>query len=47
MKKDHYAKFTIEVTDRRLRPITKSVNLDNPNEITDIQQPNKMNGTYG
>ena len=34
MKKDHYAKTTIEVTGRRLRLVAKSVNLDDPNEIT-------------
>jgi hypothetical protein len=34
MKKDHYAKATIEVTGRRLRLIAKSVDLDNPKEVT-------------
>jgi len=35
MKKDHYAKSTIEVTGRRLRLIAKLVNLDNPKEVTE------------
>ena len=34
MKKDHYAKSTIEVTGRRLRLIAQSVDLGNPKEIT-------------
>ena len=33
MKKQHYAKSTIEVTDRRLKLMAESANLDNPEEI--------------
>ena len=35
MKKDHLAESTIKVTDRRLRLIAKTVNIDNPEEILD------------
>ena len=35
MKKDHLAKSTIEVTDRRLRLIAKKVDLNDPDKVTE------------
>jgi len=35
MKKDHLAESIINVTDRRLRLIVKTVNLDDPDKVTE------------
>ncbi len=35
MKKDHLAESTINVTDRRLRLIAKTVDLDDPDRVTE------------
>jgi hypothetical protein len=35
MKKDHLAESTIKVTGRRLRLIAKSVNLNDPDKVTE------------
>ncbi len=46
MKKDHYTKTTIEVTDRRLRLIAKSVSLDNPEEVTKFLADKEAKNSY-
>jgi integrase len=45
MKKDHLAKSTIEVTDRRLRLIAKNVNLNDPEKV--IEYLAKKEGKNG
>ena len=46
MKKDHLAETTIKVTDRRLRLIAKSANLNNPEEVTEYLANKKGKNGY-
>lgn len=46
MKKHHYAKTTIAVTDRRLRLIAKTANLDNPEEVTECLANMQVKNSY-
>ena len=46
MKKHHYAKTTIEVTDRRLKLIAKNANRDNPEEITEYLANIQVKNSY-
>jgi len=42
MKKDHLAESTIKVTDRGLRLIAKTVNLNEPRKINDYEKANNI-----
>jgi len=46
MKKDQLAESTIEVTGRRLRLIAKSVDLDNPKEVTEYLANKQGKNSY-
>ena len=46
MKKDHNAPSTIEVTGRRLRLMAKSIDLDNPEEITKYLANKQAKNSY-
>jgi len=46
MKKDHLAKSTIEVTDRRLRLIAKTANLNKPDHVTEYLANKKGKNGY-
>ena len=46
MKKDQLAESTIEVTSRRLRLIAKSVNLDNPKDVTEYLANKQGKNSY-
>ena len=46
MKKDHLAESTIKVTDRRLRLIAKTANLNNPDEVTEYLANKKGKNGY-
>lgn len=46
MKKQHYAISTIEVTDRRLKLMAKSTNLDNPEEIMNFLARINVKNSY-
>ncbi len=46
MKKDHLAESTIKVTDRRLRLIAKTVNLKDPDKVTEYLANKKGKSGY-
>ena len=46
MKKQHYATSTIEVTDRRLKLMAESANLDNPEEIMNYLAKIEVKNSY-